>query len=187
MGQGYVTQDESGGLGEQRHTKDVAMEEPEELTKNELFDILRNSRRRSVISCLLEQDQAMTVEELTRHVAADEYETSPAEVTARQYKRVYTGLYQCHFPRMQDLGVIDFDAERNLVSLRPEATRLSPYVTEESEGPLEKIELGLAVVISLVVISGLLGIGPFAQVSAAMLAMLTAVALLGVATLEFLF
>lgn len=156
----------------------------EGLTKSEAFDILRNSRRRAVISCLRERGETMSVKELATHVAAEEYNVSPNEISREQYKRVYTGLYQCHLERADDLGVIDFDSEKNTVSLREEVTSLDPFLDDGDRMETAHVELAVAMTVTTVVALGSLGIGPFGTLSASGLAMLPIAALLGLSLLQ---
>lgn len=155
-----------------------------QLSKSEAFDVLRNSRRRAAIVCLREHDGPMSVNELTTCVAAREYDVEPDELSAEQYKRVYTGLYQCHLDRADELGVLDFDAETNTVRLREQATQLEPFLADEQTPGSARIEFGVALAVAAIVTLGGLGVGPFAAVSASALAGVTIAALLGLALFQ---
>lgn len=196
MGQKQINR--GRGVGESRsdgEVIDVATGEADEgtnygvessvtLSKNEMFDVLRNSRRRSVISCLRTQGGSMSVEELTTQVAADEYDVPATEVTSKQYKRVYTGLYQCHLRRMEELGVIDFDTDGNTVRLRHGASALEPYLDDVGSPTIARIELGVASVVAVSVALGSVGTGPLGFLSQTALAAVTIVALVGLALVQ---
>lgn len=152
------------------------------LSKDEAFDVLRNSRRRSVISCLRAHGQAMSVKEVTRCVASEEYDVPVEELTAKQTKRVYTGLYQCHLERMDEIGVIDFDKDDNTVSLSEAAADLEPYYNDGVDPA--RAELAVAAVVALVVTLGSIGVGPFGAIPIQWLAVLTTVTLLGLALFQ---
>ena len=98
--------------------------EPEGLSEDEVFDILRNSRRRQVLSYLLENGGQASVKELTRHVAAEEYDVAAEDVTSEQHKRVYTALHQCHLERLDEYGVVDFDTDVKQVTLHETAPQV---------------------------------------------------------------
>lgn len=154
------------------------------LSKNEMFDVLRNSRRRVVISCLRTQGGSVSVEELATQVAADEYDVPAAELTSKQYKRVYTGLYQCHLRRMETLGVIDFDTDENTVRLRDVASDLEPYFGNVGNPMFARVELGIASVVAVSVALGSVGIGPMGLISQTALAAVTIAALVGLALFQ---
>lgn len=154
------------------------------LSKSEAFDVLRNGRRRNAITCLRERDGEMSVTELTTCVAAKEYDEPPEELSSEQYKRVYTGLYQCHLDRADELGVLEFDSDDNTVRLREEASQLDPYL-EDSETPgSARVEFGIGLVVALIVSLSSLGVGPFGALSASLLAPLTIATLFGLALFQ---
>lgn len=122
----------------------------ERLSLDVVFEILHVSRRREVLHYLEENDGKAALDELAEFIAAKENGVEEWELTSSQRKRVYIGLYQCHLPKMDDAGVIDYDQPRGTVELEPVAAQLYPYLYldpfEEEEGtersPLQRI-LGL--------------------------------------------
>ncbi len=175
------------GQSNARHDDDTnggGHEDSPELTKSEAFDILRNKRRRIVLTCLRAGGREMSVKELSAAVAAEEYGVDPEELSSDQYKRVYTGLYQCHLPRMDDLGVIEFDAEANSVRFGEKSTYLDSYFGSNHDVTFARIELGAAALITMGILSGMTGIGPIATLSPMALAAMTSVALLGLALFQ---
>jgi len=154
------------------------------LTKSEAFDVLRNKRRRIALTCLRAAGQEMSVKELSAAVAAEEYGVDSEQLSSDQYKRVYTGLYQCHLPRMDDLGVIEFDAEANSVRFGEKSASLDSYFGSDHDVTFARIELGAAALITMGILSGVTGIGPIATLSPTALATLTSVALLGLALFQ---
>lgn len=154
------------------------------LSKSEAFDVLRNSRRRNAITCLRERDEEMSVTELTTCVAAKEYDVAPEELSSEQYKRVYTGLYQCHLDRADELGVVEFDSDDNTVRLRDEAARLDPFLEDPGTPGSARVEFGIGLVVALIVSLSSLGVGPFGVIPASLLAPLTIVTLLGLALFQ---
>lgn len=167
-----VTVDEDAELGNQT---------TRELMKSQAFDVLRNSRRRAAISCLREHGGTTSVNELATCVAAKEYDVSPEELSSKQYKRVYTGLYQCHLDRAAELGVVDFDSDENTVTLREEASQLEPFLDDGDTPGSVRVELGVALTIALIISLSSVGVGPFGAVPASLLATVPIVALLGLA------
>lgn len=166
-------------------TRSFRESEPlKELSKNQAFDVLRNSRRRAVISALRRSGGSMSLEELTTSVTAEEYGIPPEELSSDQYKRVYTGLYQCHLGRMEELGVIDFEREDKIIDLREAASDLEPYLDDGANLGSARIELGVASVVAFVVTFGLAGVGPFGAIPLVALAALTVAALFGLALFQ---
>lgn len=100
---------------------------------DDIFDLLRNRRRRAVLQYLdSETDGTTTLDELAEHIAAKENGIDVSQLSSQQQKRVHIGLYQCHLPRMDKLGVIEYNQSRGTIVLR-DIERLRPYLFKESE------------------------------------------------------
>lgn len=155
-----------------------------ELSKSEAFDVLRNGRRRAAIACLRENGGTMSVKDLTKCVAAREYDVEPEALTADQYKRVYTGLYQCHLERADDFGVVDFDAEENVVRLREQAAALDPYLTESGTDEAVRVELAIAAITTVLVALGAIAAGPLSAIPMTAVVGLPVLALVGLSLLQ---
>lgn len=162
-------------------------ERSDELSMDDAFDVLRNSRRRAVISCLDASDGELSVKELSTCVAAQEYGIAASELSSEQYKRVYTGLYQCHLGRMEELGVIDFDVEANTVRLQDVASHLEPYLKDGTDFSEVSLELVISGGVALFILMAMLGLGPAGSVSQTPLAMVTIIGLLGLAAAQVVY
>lgn len=161
-------------------------EEPEEevepeLSESDIFDILRNSRRRAVIAYLRRNGGKAPLNEVTEHVAAAEYDIDAEEVSSDQHKCVYTGLYQCHLPRLEKFDVVDFDRDEKSVSLADNASRVESYLYRDGASDAVRFEFAGATGVSLLTVLGVVGVGPLGAVPVTGWAGLTAFALFGFA------
>ncbi|EMA10583.1 DUF7344 domain-containing protein [Haloarcula marismortui] len=102
-----------------------------------IFEILKNSRRREVLHFLRERDEQVSLGELAEHVAAIENETTTDALTSSERKRVYVGLYQCHLPKMDDIGVVDFNQDRGHITLTEKADDFEKYLNRSDEEEAE--------------------------------------------------
>ena len=100
----------------------------EELPLDQVFEILKNKRRRTVLRYLDEHEEPVALGDLAEHVAADENDTPVAQISSRERKCAYVGLYQCHLPKMDDMDIIAFNQNRGLVETGPNATQLKQYL-----------------------------------------------------------
>ena len=103
------------------------------MSKDEVFEMLQNERRRRILRYLLDADDVMTIGELAERIAAVENDTSVAALNSTQRKRVYVALYQTHLPKMDDVGVIDYDRDRGRVRIAENADLLTFYLDEQFE------------------------------------------------------
>lgn len=159
----------------------------EELTTDETFELLKNARRRAVIRYLLQNGGTAQLSELAEHIAAAENGISIHELSSDQRKRVYIGLYQCHLPKMDTLGVIEYEKNRGSVELQDSVTQLLPYL-ETGEGAPDRspeIVLGSACVIAGIVLIGAVGIGPLAAIPAMVWTAMSLTGFLGLAGLHY--
>ena len=163
-----------------------------ELTKGEIFDLLKNRRRRMVIRFLRENDGEAVLNDLAEHIAAKENDTTVRQLSSDQRKRVYIGLYQCHLPKMDSLGVIDYDKNRGTIELQASVTQLLEYM-DLDEGDRENAEEtertwaipAVAGCVTVLVTAGTVGLGPLAAVPAATWTLLSVVGILAIVGLQY--
>lgn len=117
------------------------------MSQDVVFDVLSNSRRRFLLSRLQERNEPVELVELANEIAAWENETTVDELTDKQSKRVYVSVYQTHVPKLESVGLIEYDPDTGLISLAPKARQIDQYMpSEESEGrPWHRYYAGLAV------------------------------------------
>lgn len=86
------------------------------LSKDLVYSMLSNARRRYILLTLLEDARTVDVSALVDAVTIREYDES---YTYTQRKRVYVSVRQTHLPALQDAGVIEYDADRGTVRRGP--------------------------------------------------------------------
>ena len=163
-----------------------------ELTKGEIFDLLKNSRRRTVIQYLRENDGYAELNDLAEHIAAKENDITVRQLSSDQRKRVYIGLYQCHLPKMDSLGVINYDKNRGTIELQTSVTQLLQYMEpldgEAQEGSEDTSRMwvisSVAGGVVAIVTVGTLGFGPLAAIPAAAWTLLSVVGILTIVGLQ---
>lgn len=114
-----------------------------------VFGILKNRRRRLVLRYLVEVSETSTLSDLAEHIAALENDKPEKQLTSSERKRVYVCLYQCHLPKMDDAGVIDFETSRGTVVLNDDVEEFTQYLetgTSETESSRPRYYMGLAVI-----------------------------------------
>lgn len=98
------------------------------LSREVVFDVLSSERRRRVLQYLLDVKDRTTLRDLSRVLAAWENDIRVSEITGQQRKRVYTALKQFHLPKMDRVGVIDYDDDRGTITLAEAAQNLRVYL-----------------------------------------------------------
>jgi DNA-binding transcriptional ArsR family regulator len=140
--------------------------ESETLSRDLVFDVLKNRRRRHALHYLKQQDGSVELSELAEQVAAWENDSTVEGISAAERKRVYTALYQSHLPKLDDAGIVEYNQSRGIVELSEKAEELDVYLelVSRDDIPWSKYYLGLALLGVAVVSAAWLQLSPFAVV-----------------------
>ena len=79
-----------------------------DLTEDDLFFLMRAGRRRRIIECI-DIEGATTASDISWWIAAEENDTTIAEVGTDERTPVYVGLTQNHLPILERHDVIVYD------------------------------------------------------------------------------
>lgn len=85
-----------------------------DLTEDEQYGLLRADRRRLVLTILTEQSTPIELADLAAEIAAQE-ESSDA-TSEETLNRIQVTLHHTHLPKMDDLGVIDYNANSRRIT-----------------------------------------------------------------------
>lgn len=111
--------------------------ESDELSREVIFDVLRNERRRYVLHYLKQRDGPVELQPLVDHVAAWENDKPIEEVTSEEHQRVYIALVQTHLPMMSAADVVRFDENERTVELSETAATLDIYLEIVPKGDID--------------------------------------------------
>lgn len=118
--------------------------EPVALTKNEIFTILKNPRRRETLKYLERNDGEADLSDTAEVLAAAENDIDVKALSSKQRKRLYISLYQVHLPKMDDLGVLEFDKHRGTIELTEAGEILFPYLHFDPHSNQESSDQGIS-------------------------------------------
>lgn len=137
-------------------------ESTSELSKEEIFEVLSNHRRRYAVHYLIQSGES-PLGELAEHVAAWEYDKPRHEVSSGERKRVYCALQQSHLPKMDTANVVEFDKNRGTVAPTEATENLDIYLdmVQGDEIPWSEYYVGLSGVSAALVVAIWLGAYPF--------------------------
>ncbi|MGQ3411947.1 DUF7344 domain-containing protein [Natrinema sp. LN54] len=139
----------------------------ESLSKGEIFEVLRNQRRRYVLQYLKQDHRPVELGDLAQQVAAWEYDTTLEGVTPEQRKRVYTTLQQTHLPKMDTAGILRFDSDRGVIEGTERTRDISVYleIVPGREFAWRELYLSLGAISCALVAALWLGIYPLTILS----------------------
>lgn len=154
------------------------------LSRNDLFEMLSNERRRCVLYYLQQQNGPVSLSEVVDYVTAWQYDQSITELDSRQRMCVYSALHQAHLPKLDAAGFVDYDTENGTITPREEVEYARLYLEYDPGNDISWSTfylglVGLGVVLGVV---SQLSVGPFGWLGGGPLVWLL-LALFGVATL----
>lgn len=114
------------------------------LDRAEIHDVLSNDRRWHVLE-LLAEDNPRDLRSLADEIATLESGASPAPRELRQ--SVYVTLHQNHLPKLDSLGIVEYDDTAKTVELSERARELDVYLEVVEPGHLSWSEYYLGVVV----------------------------------------
>jgi DNA-binding transcriptional ArsR family regulator len=103
------------------------------ITQDVVYEILSNPRRRFVLSYLREHGEPIALTDLATVVAARENDIDQADLTDRQEKRVYVSLYQTHIPKLEKIGIVDYDSDAGTVQLTEAVDQVEQYIPSNDD------------------------------------------------------
>ncbi|MFC7202666.1 hypothetical protein ACFQJC_04010 [Haloferax namakaokahaiae] len=135
-------------------------EEEAGISKDEVFDLMSNHRRRYAIHHCKQVDGPVSLSDLAEQVAAWEKDKEISELRSAERKTVYTSLQQTHLPRLDRVGIVTY--ENGEVELTDQIERLDIYldVVPENSIPWGVYYLGLSLLSSLVIVGLWAGVLP---------------------------
>lgn len=119
-------------------SSDVKTDEMSAPSKDEIFRLLQESRRRDVIAYLLDTDGPIKMGDLVEVISAKEHDATVEELTSTQRQRVYVPLYQEHLPKLDTKGFIEYNQQRGVVRPTDRLEVFRSYL--EAAGPTDRLD-----------------------------------------------
>jgi len=136
------------------------------LSQDVAFEMLSCRRRRYVVHYLKRREETTALRELVTRLAAWENRVAVTDVTHEQRMRVYTALRQSHLPKLDESGIVAFDADRGTVELTEAGETLEVYldVVPHNDISWSKYYVGLGILCTGFATGMWLGVLPFSLV-----------------------
>jgi len=151
----------------------------QQLSQNEIFELLSSNRRRYVLQHLKRNQGSAELGDLAEHVAGRENDKLPEEVHSSERKNAYTALRQFHLPKMTQKGVVRFDKREGSVELSDQAADLDIYLDVVSgyDVPWSLYYTAFSVGFGTLLAGVHVGLGPLAHASVVTVSALFSVAI----------
>ncbi|KTG10865.1 hypothetical protein AUR64_06675 [Haloprofundus marisrubri] len=100
----------------------VRVEDTEAFPLDAVFQVLNDPRRRYVLYHIESCRYPATLSEVAEQVAAWEYKRDPERIPNEAVEQVRADLHHSHLPKLSDAGIVEYDADANVVTMA-ECTR----------------------------------------------------------------
>lgn len=97
-----------------------------------LFEAFASPRRQRLLQYLAHKPGAVLLGDLAEYIAIAE-----GEPTRDRYERVLVSLSHQHVPHLVDAGLVQYDGEREMVTLSTDPETIRPYVDLASLSSLD--------------------------------------------------
>ncbi|QCJ46472.1 MULTISPECIES: DUF7344 domain-containing protein [Haloprofundus] len=127
------------------------------LAETDIYDVLKNERRQHVVELLADRAETQSVRALSEHIASIETDSDTPPRNVRH--SVYVSLCQTHIPKLDDLGIVDYDADAKDVAPGQHTQTVAAYLldTPADRSRHDEYYLGFGVLGSALVAAGVLG------------------------------
>lgn len=146
-----------------------------DLSREEIFEVLSNHRRRCTLRYLKQiKNDTAELREIVDFVTAAETGKPIEKVGSNTRKCVYTALRQSHLPKLDEVGIIEYDSSRGTVTLTDGIKEVHMYMeyVPGNDIPWAEYYLGLTAVLAALGTVVWTGIYPFDGISFGFLSLL---------------
>lgn len=116
----------------ERTSEGSVRETSEQLSANDVHNVLRNERRALALEELRQESEPVTLRSLSETIAAAETDESPPPRGARD--SVYASLHQTHLPMLERHGIVEYERQGKEIRLADRARDLDPYLNVTTAG-----------------------------------------------------
>ncbi|GAA0520473.1 hypothetical protein SAMN04488066_12617 [Halorubrum aquaticum] len=104
-----------------------------------VLDVCNHKHRRIVLATLADQEQPISINDLTNAIIKYNHHTPPTEAADETVTEVQISLHHLHLPKLAEAGFIRYDLERQVVESTPQLDReesdLSTILAMDSDLP----------------------------------------------------
>lgn len=147
--------------------------EDPDLDLTEIHDVLSNERRQLVLKLLGDTGGGLEASELAAEIAEVESGQSPPPENVRQ--SAYVALHQTHLPKLDELGIVNYDQNNRMVELREGADQINVYLETVPKYGLSwsEVYIGISLLGMLLIIAGEIGVPLLVEIGSLVLASAT--------------
>lgn len=94
-----------------------------------ILDLCGDRHRRIVLAELAARQRSLTIDDLTRAIVKHNHHVPLTEVSGETLTRIETSLHHVHIPKLEAVGLVEYNSVRELVEPTPEFDRVEPHLS----------------------------------------------------------
>lgn len=96
-----------------------------DLSRECAYRLLSHACRRALVDCLDGRETGLALADAAAEVARRNGDRPIHDLPFESVERVYASLYHSHVPQLVEVGAVEFDRERNVLTLTERGERLA--------------------------------------------------------------
>lgn len=101
------------------------------ISKDDYFNLLKNSRRRSILGIVNSVEDDISLKKLSETVSCLENGKAPEELDEREFKTSYIVVYQNHLPKLEEHGIVSLEDDNISVEDQGKLDALTLMIDED--------------------------------------------------------
>lgn len=94
-----------------------------------VLDVCKHEHRRIVLAALADQRQSVSINDLAKAIVKYNHHTPLTEADGKTITGIQTALHHVHLPKLEAVGLVEYDSERQLVEPTAQLERGVPHLS----------------------------------------------------------
>lgn len=94
-----------------------------------ILELCQPQHRRIILAVLAAEKRSVTMNDLTKSIVKHNHHAPLTEVSEEDTTQIRLSLFHVHIPKLEDLSLVDYDPERQLVEPTPQFDQLQPQLS----------------------------------------------------------
>lgn len=95
-----------------------------------VLDLCGNQYRRIVLAVLMDEQRSVTLRDLTTKIFELDHQAAVADACAEVLTEIRAVLHHVHIPKLESVGVVEYDPDRRVVAPTEQFAQLQPTLSE---------------------------------------------------------
>ncbi|WP_246999491.1 DUF7344 domain-containing protein [Halosolutus gelatinilyticus] len=94
-----------------------------------VLELCQDQHRRIILAALAHENRSLTMNDLKQIIVDQNHHTAITELSGEEISDIQISLLHTHIPKLEDLSIVEYDRERQLVEPTPQFEQLEPQLS----------------------------------------------------------